>query len=174
MTTPSSTLRKLRPAIIDDLKDSQEARQLFYLSTVFAASRAIERALTSGESIVIDRYFLSTQAYAEFRGSNLRVDTLERRLTPATLTVYVDAPLAIRRKRVQTRGASPADSETLTREADARLRELHIQRRELSVVGNFVVIDSDTHSIDECVERVLEALDTTLTQRASSHICKQA
>jgi dTMP kinase len=158
MTTPSPALRRLRQTVLDDLGPCQEARQLFYMSTVFAASRKASAIVSQGRSVVLDRYYLSTQAYAEFRASALNLDDLARQLRPADLTVMLDAPLAIRRQRVFARGSSSADLETLDAEADARLRELHQRRRDLPVIGDWLVVDSEANSPEACVRRVLDHL----------------
>jgi dTMP kinase len=158
MTTPSPAVREYRESLLAALGESQEARQLFYLATVFAASVEMSAAVADGQSLVIDRYWLSTQAYAEFRGSRLCIDAVSDLLVPADITIYVDAPLEVRRQRVMTRGASAADIETLTAAADERLRSLHFARRHDGVVGEFLVIDSHAHTIDECVGRVCAAL----------------
>ena len=68
------------------------------------------------------RHFLSTQAYAAFRGSKLRLDDLGALLQPADLTFFLHADLEVRRMRLTTRGPSAADRETLAIDADRRLR----------------------------------------------------
>lgn len=143
MQTPSETVRVFRDEIIESFTGDQEAAQLFYLSTVFAASTEVERHLGAGRSVVLDRYFLSTQAYAEFRGSKLRLDDFAELLVSADLTVFLDAPLDVRRQRIVERGgASAADRETLHPEADSKLRELHVAKSALPVVGDFMHIES--------------------------------
>jgi dTMP kinase len=158
MTTPSPSVREYRESLIDALGCCPEAPQLFYMATVFAASQEIGELLAAGESVVLDRYYLSTQAYAQFRGSTLDLDTLSNALRPATLTVFLDAPLHVRRERVVRRGASRADRETLSPEADRQLRALHFQRRELAVVGELLTLDSHAHEADACVDLVLAKL----------------
>ncbi|MFV8752325.1 dTMP kinase [Nannocystaceae bacterium ST9] len=158
MTTPSPGIREYRETLIEALGPSQEARQLFYLATVFAASREIAELRSRGRSIVLDRYFLSTVAYAQFRGSQLEIDALAGLLVPADLTVYLDATLDVRRRRVGERGASVADHETLTSDADLRLRDLHLARRNLAVVGEFVIVDTSRQSTERCLEAVLQAI----------------
>ncbi len=88
MTTPTPSVRAYRDDLMLSLGASQEARQLFYLATVFAASREITALLDQGRSVVLDRYFLSTQAYAAFRGSQLSLDDVQRLLRPADVTIY--------------------------------------------------------------------------------------
>lgn len=158
MTTPTPEVRCYRDDLIASLGPCQEARQLFYLSTVFAASEAVTRLLQRGRSVVLDRYFLSTQAYAAFRGSRLMVDEVQSLLRPADVTVYLDASLETRAARVMRRGGNSADLETLTVEADARLRDEHLGRAGLEVVGKFVCVSSDAGSQGDVLERVLAEL----------------
>lgn len=109
--------------------------------------------------MVLDRYFLSTQAYAEFRGSVLRIDDVQGYLRPADLTVFLHAPLDVRRSRIVGRaGESAADRETLTPEADARLRQTHAVRSGLRVIGRLLTLDTALVSPEEAVARVLRKI----------------
>lgn len=159
MTTPSTRVRCYRDDLIENLGASQEARQLFYLATVFAASDEVGALLQRGRSVVLDRYFLSTQAYAAFRGSQLKVDEVQRLLRPADVTFYMDTPLATRVARLHRRGASAADLETVTADADSRLREEHLRRAHFDVVGRFVPIRGDLSNPCDVLERVLAQLN---------------
>lgn len=156
MTTPSPVVRRIQRAILTDAGASQEAAQLFYLSTVFAASHRIETLLRGGKSVVIDRYFLSTQAYAEFRGSQLEVDDIGRLLQPAAATIFLEAALAVRASRIAGRGGDSADLETLTPEADAALREAHIRRSKLPVVGEFISIDTSLATPSQVTAAIMD------------------
>lgn len=157
MTTPSPQVRVFRDELLAALGPCQEAAQLFYLATVFAASREVDAHIAEGRSVVLDRYFLSTQAYAEFRGSVLRIDDIQRHLRPADLTVYLDAPLDVRRSRITLRpGESAADRETLSPAADARLRQTHAARSDLRVVGRLLTLDTALVSPEQAAARVLE------------------
>lgn len=91
MTTPCPQVRGYREELLRAFAGCQEAAQLLYLATVFAASAAAREQLASGRSVVLDRYFLSTHAYAEFRGSSLLLDSLQQHLKPADLTSDDDA-----------------------------------------------------------------------------------
>lgn len=142
MTTPQPRIREFRDELISSFNGCQEACQLFYLSTVFAASAEVAGMLAKGKSAVLDRYFLSTQAYAAFRGSRLIIDSIEQHLTRPDVTVFLDVPLDVRRRRLEGRGdCSSADKETLGDKADAILREEHTRRSTLSVMGRFVCVD---------------------------------
>ena len=158
MTTPTEAVRQHREEIIDGFDGSQEAAQLFYLATVFDASSQIKKRLAEGQSIVLDRYFLSTVVYAEHRGSVLELDGLQRHLLPADLTVFLTAPLEVRRTRVGIRGASAEDRETLSVEADAALREGHLRRSRLDVVGEVLIIDSSLKTPEQIVAEILAAI----------------
>lgn len=167
MTTPSPRVRRYRDDLIESLGSSQEARQLFYLATVFAASDEVAALLQRGRSVVLDRYFLSTQAYAAFRGSRLVEDDAQRLLRPADVTFYIDTPLATRVERLRRRGTSAADLETVTAGADARLREEHLRRAHLDVVGRFVRVAGDVGSPRDVLHRVLAELAPVANAQAS-------
>lgn len=159
LTTPSAAVRAYRDRILGSLGGCQEAAQLFYLATVFSASDEVDQLLASGESVVLDRYFLSTQAYAEYRGSKLRLDALADQLRQPDLTVFLHAPLDVRRARVLDRGgATAADRETLAREADGALRDLHVRRKGLAAVGRWVDIDSHATEPEDLPRAVVRAL----------------
>ncbi len=158
MTTPSPRVRSFRDDLVETLGSSQEAKQLFYLATVFAASEEVSALLKRGRSVVLDRYFLSTQAYAAFRGSRLEVDDVQRLLRPADVTIYMDTPLATRVARLHRRGTSAEDLETITADADCRLRDEHLRRAHVDVVGRFVRVSGDPGSPGDVLERVIAEL----------------
>ena len=155
MTTPSPVVREFRDELIASFDGCQEACQLFYLATLFSAAEEIKRLLAGGTSVVLDRYFLSTQAYAAFRGSRLHMDSLSSLLPPADLTVFLDVPLSLRQERLKTRATSLADRETLSIEADVRLREEHRKRAELDVVGRLLWLRCEEMSREEILEFIL-------------------
>lgn len=158
MTTPSPEMRTLRTQILASYGTSQEAAQLFYMSTVFAAADEVGATLAAGRSVVMDRYFLSTQAYAAFRKSRLELDALAHMLIPAHLTVYLDAPAEVRAERLKSRGCSEDDRVTLTPVAHERLRQLHRQKAELPVVGRWMEIDNSSQDPQAVLEQILDAI----------------
>ncbi|MDX9723068.1 MAG: AAA family ATPase [Myxococcota bacterium] len=157
LTTPSPRIRRYRDELVDSFGSSQEARQLFYLATVCAASEEASALLRQGRSVVLDRYFLSTQAYAAFRGSRLELDDLQHLLQPADVTIYLDSSLATRLARLQHRKQSREDQETITAEADEHLREEHLRRSHLQVLGRFLRIAGE-QTPEELLARVLAEL----------------
>ncbi|TNF32516.1 MAG: hypothetical protein EP329_09955 [Deltaproteobacteria bacterium] len=157
LTTPSPAVRAYRDDLIASFAGNQEAAQLFYLSTVFDASTQVASLVSAGRSVVVDRYFLSTQAYAAFRGTVLELDAVGRHLHPADLTVFLDVPLPVRRARLAQRGISSADRETLDERADTRLLAEYQSRAPLSVAGRFLPVDGQLPP-DAIVTEVLAAL----------------
>lgn len=156
MTTPTLALRKHRDEIIGSFKGNQEAAQLFYLATVLAASDEAKSCLATGQSVVLDRYFLSTQVYAEFRGSVLDVDeSIGKLLLPADWTVFLEAALNVRQCRVHERGCSAADSETLTPAANHALLRGYERRMQLPVTGLGIRVDTSAMSIQEISQRII-------------------
>ncbi len=153
MTTPSEALRAHRDVIVESLA-TQSSRQLFYLSTVEDASERIRLLLGQGRSVVLDRYYLSTQAYAAFRGSNLEVPLLEATLLIPDLTVFVEAPLEVRRARLLKRGFNPFDRETMSEKANARLIREYEARFGCRVTGRLLRIDTSTVEPCEIVQRI--------------------
>lgn len=158
MTTPAPALRSIQPAILDSLGACQEARQLFYLATVFAAAEHVRTMLATGTSVVMDRYFLSTQVYAEARGARLGLDALGDQLLPATWTVYLDAPLSVRRARLAKRDSTAADRETLMPATDALLRSLYLQKSTQAVAGRFALLDVACATREQVVEQVCRTI----------------
>ena len=158
LTTPSEPIREIRGSIIGEYGDCQEARQAFYISTVLHASKKIETLLDQGRPVVIDRYFLSTQAYAAFRGTRLDLDFIGNHLVPADLTVFLHAPLDVRIQRIEQRGASAADRETMKQKADDRLRREHLRRSSARFIGEWLSLDTSKATPDELADRILEVM----------------
>ena len=159
LTTPSPDLRAYREDVIASFAGCQEANQLFYLATVFATSANARDLIGEGRPVVLDRYFLSTQAYAVFRGTVLDLDQVAKDLLPADITVFLDVSLPIRHERLSRRGATGADIETLNATADVTLRHTHSERFGLPVVGTLLHLQGDRMTPEEIVSTVRRELE---------------
>ena len=160
MTTPTVAMRKFSGQIISSLNGNQEAAQMFYLATVLAASDEVKSHIATGRSVVLDRYFLSTQVYAEFRGSILDMDeSIGGILQPADWTVFLEAPLNIRKSRLLTRGCSLFDGETLTYEANTSLLNGYKRRMQLPVVGKSMRIDTSSLAVLEVAQKIITKIN---------------
>ena len=159
MTTPSPPVRAVREAVIAGLSGSPVARQAFYLATLAHASDTIAPMLRAGSGVVLDRYLLSTMVYAVQRGEHLRWRELEESLLPAHVTVFLDVPLAVRRARLEARGMSLADIESIDPPFDAGVRRLYMDWSRHPVAGRFVHLQlQGTETPDHIVARVLGLL----------------
>ena len=156
MTTPTVAMRKYSDQIIASLNGNQEAAQMFYLATVLAASDEAQSQMAKGRSVVLDRYFLSTQVYAEFRGSMLDIDeSVEKVLQPPDWTVFLEASLNVRKSRVLTRGGTASDDETLTDQAHDFLLNGYRRRMHLPVSGKCIIIDTSSLGVPEIARKII-------------------
>jgi len=161
LKTPSGPLLNHRESIIESFGGCQEAAQLLYLAAVANASQIVKRHLAVGQSIILDRYLLSTLVYADFRGSTLKIDdALSDVLQSADLTIFLDASLAIRQKRICERSTvqSADDAETLSDSGDKLLRDGYRRRFELPAAGRVLVLDTSQLDIDQVVCAVVAEL----------------
>lgn len=160
MSTPTAKIREYRDLIIESFKGNQEAAQLFYLSTVVAASDEAKSELAKGRSVVLDRYYLSTQVYADFRGSKLDLDlTMANILLPADWTVFLEASLKVRKSRVLKRGCSAADNETLSDQSNDLLLNGYSRRMHLPVVGKYIRIDTSSLDVMEIARKIVNKIN---------------
>jgi dTMP kinase len=160
MTTPTVTIRKYRDQIIESFKGNQEAAQMFYLATVLAASDEAKSQIAKGRSVVLDRYFLSTQVYAEFRGSTLDIEeSVGNVLQLPDWTVFLEASLNVRKSRVLTRGGSASDDETLTDHANDLLLNGYKRRMHLPVAGKYIRIDTSYSDVMEIARKIVNKIN---------------
>lgn len=138
MATPGPELKPLSTQILAALGDDQTARCLFYASTVLAQGRRARQLADAGGIVVMDRYWLSTIAYARARGVDLDLSGVEAIVPPPDVTVLLTLDEGERVRRLTRRGgATAADIETL----DGRFRAIvlgemrdHSRRQELRPV----------------------------------------
>jgi dTMP kinase len=159
MRTPHDLDADTRTAMEAHCARSTLARMLFYSATVAAAAVDIQDALTSGRSVVVDRYWLSTVAYHRVMGSPCVLDEVAGILPPADCTVYLHAPLAVRAQRVQARGlATAADRWSLQPGPSRRIEAQYRQLARHAIVGRFLELDAGTRNPDELVAEVVSRL----------------
>jgi dTMP kinase len=120
LRTPPEALAPARPDIDAALAPSAVATQLFYAATVALASDQARRLLAEGRSVVMDRYWASTLAYAQCRSAQVELDAVARALLAPDLTVYLTADDRLRARRLARRGMSVADRASLAQRAALR------------------------------------------------------
>ena len=167
--TPSGALRDHVTNIIEGFEACQEAAQLLYLASVAHASQQATKALRAGNSVVLDRYLLSTEIYAAFRGSTLNLgDSLHALLRPADITVFLDAPLGTRVQRIKARDSEigAADAESLEESADRQLRQGYLLGLAQPFAGHVLTLDSSRLGINEIASKVVCAADMLKREQA--------
>ena len=113
--TPGDTLRDLREDILEALDDNQIAKCLFYASSVFAEGERARELADRGNLVFMDRYWLSTIAYARAREVSVDLSSLEAIVPKPDITVLLILDEEERQRRLKCRGATDADRETLNK-----------------------------------------------------------
>lgn len=116
MNTPSASLAEYRAAIMDAMGDDQLARALFYASTVSAQGRRALTEVNNGYTVIMDRYWPSTVAYAKARGVKVDLNMLTPAFVTPDLVVLITLDEQERRRRLNQRDMTPEDHETLSAE----------------------------------------------------------
>lgn len=118
LATPVDTLAPMRDDVERALS-SAAARRLFYAMNVVEASERARMELAAGRNVVIDRYWMSTVAWAALDGSEDAVSWLPRQVITPQVTLLVDAPDDVRLRRMKARGVLHAHDAISLRQGDA-------------------------------------------------------
>ena len=111
--TPGPSLKCQLNEILAALGDNQIARALFYSASVFSEGQRARDAADSGQTVFMDRYWLSTISYARARGVSLDLSSVEAMVPVPDLTVLLALDERERQRRLTQRGLTDADKETL-------------------------------------------------------------
>jgi dTMP kinase len=128
---------QIRQALAGHREFGPEVMQLLYVANRLEHKARLEHWLEAGDCVVCDRYRASSVAYGEAQGLDPAwLDTIQRHLPPATITLLLDiAPAtAVERKR-SNRDRYERDLGLL-----ARVRESY--RRQAADAG-WVIIDAE-------------------------------
>ncbi|WP_375750021.1 dTMP kinase [Vibrio sp. HN007] len=158
LTTPGEDFKRTRKQLDAAFKNNLKARQLFYMATVLNVADKAQSLLASGQNVVVDRYWLSTQVYHCWmtNGQHYNLHEIERDLLKPDLTVFLDLPKHERKKRINNRNNCTAeDSQTLTLKADDALRNLYEQMSDSEPVGKWLSVDA-SQSVGAIVDTVLD------------------
>lgn len=155
-TTPIGT--ELHRALHGERDYPADVMQLLYVANRYEARPRIQEWLTSGTTVVCDRYLASSVAYGEAQGLDPAwLSEIQKFLPDPDLTILLDiAPeTAVRRKSVG-RDRYESDLALLSRVRDS-------YRRQATAPG-WVLIDGEQPSIT-VTAAVLDALETRLARR---------
>ncbi|BCB42484.1 thymidylate kinase [Vibrio alginolyticus] len=157
LTTPGADFKEIRTKLDMVFEHNTKARQLFYMATVLNVAGEAQRMIDSGQHVVVDRYWLSTQVYHHWmsNGQCYTLDEVEGELLAPDLTVYLDLSIDERIARINNRNhCTLEDRQTLTEKANDELRSLYIDICGGKPVGDWLIIDA-SKSVDIIVDNIL-------------------
>ncbi len=114
LSTPGEPFAPIRGAIIDAMGDDQLGRALFYAATVSTQGQRAAREVAAERTVIMDRYWPSTLAYAQARGVTLNLDALTPGLVVPDVVVLITLEETERRRRLRQRTVTAEDQETFS------------------------------------------------------------
>ncbi len=81
------------------------AHKLFYAAANKIVSGKVGKFMAVGDSVICDRYWLSTKVYSSVRKDDIAIDAIEQHLVRPDFTIYLYLDEAIRKERMNRRGA---------------------------------------------------------------------
>ncbi|MFM2619593.1 deoxynucleoside kinase [Vibrio alginolyticus] len=160
LTTPGAGFKEVRKQLDTVFEHNPKARQLFYMATVLNVASEAQRFIDSGQNVVVDRYWLSTQVYHHWmsNGQCYTLDEVESELLAPDLTVYLDLPVDERIARINNRNYyTREDKQTLTEQANDGLRSLYIGTCDGKPVGKWLMVDA-SQSVNSIVDNILSSV----------------
>lgn len=128
MSTPGDSFKDIRGPAIAAFGDDQLARAMFYTGTVSCEGRKARMMVNRSRSVVMDRYWASTVAYAKARGVSANLDALGPHLISPDITVLITLNESTRLARLDHRGMTADDLETISEPfKQTVLRELEVR-----------------------------------------------
>lgn len=146
LSTPGAKFSKLREQLDEIYRYNYQARQLFYMSTVVNTSDQVRQLLAQERSVIVDRYWASTQVYHRWKSENkhFQLPEIEDYILRPDITVFLNLPFEQRKKRLFDRTMLTAeDNLTLNQSADWELKKLYDDFRNRDIVGNWISIDAN-------------------------------
>lgn len=158
MPAPDASIRSERASFDTLYQGSPDAGHLFYAAAVAHASAVASFETARGRDVVLDRYWLSTWAYAVLRGTTLRLGGVESRLFAADFTFLVTLDERERHTRLQQRGAAAGDRATLDTAVARTIEQRYRRGLRRHIAGRGRVLDVSGKNEDEGVAAVLAVL----------------
>ncbi len=158
LSTPDASIRSERASFDALYQSTPDAGHLFYAAAVAHASAVASFETARGRDVVLDRYWLSTWAYAILRGTTLRLGGVESRLLAADFTFLVTLDERERHARLQQRGATAGDRATLDTAVARTIEQRYRRGLGRRVAGRGCVLDVSGKNEDEGVAAILAVL----------------
>lgn len=128
MSTPGAAFAEVRSTVLIAMEKDQLGKALFYAATVSLQGRKAREMVNRGGTVVMDRYWASTVAYAKARGVTADLDALTPDLSSPDIVVLVTLDEEKRLARLKSRGMSADDVETLCPDFKASVMQDLMQR----------------------------------------------
>lgn len=162
LATPGDKFNNIRSELELIYKDNHHARQLFYMSTVVSISEQVRKLVNKGKNVIVDRYWLSTQVYHQWKSENQHFELadVENSILIPDVTLYLQLPLEQRKKRLLSRNGNTAeDNLTIIDTTDTELDNLYLRYSRTSIAGHWVRINTDA-----TVDEIIKNIDTELNE----------
>lgn len=156
LATPGDKFNSMRNELELIYKDNHQARQLFYMSTVVSISEQVRELVNKGKHVIVDRYWLSTQVYHQWKSENqhFELTDVENSLLVPDVTLYLQLPLEQRKKRLLSRNGNTAeDNLTIIDTTDTELNSLYLRYSSTSIAGHWVSINTGA-TVDEIIKNI--------------------
>jgi dTMP kinase len=160
LATPGDQFNQIRSQLDSIYHDNIQARQLFYMSSVVNISEQVRELINKGKNIIVDRYWLSTQVYHQWKSENhhFELTDVEKSVLVPDVTLYLQLPLAQRKKRLFSRtGNTAEDNLTISETSDIELHNLYTQYIGKSITGHWVSVNTDA-TVDQIIENICKEL----------------
>ncbi len=156
LATPGDKFNSMRSELELIYKDNHQARQLFYMSTVVSISEQVRDLISKGKNVIVDRYWLSTQVYHQWKSENhhFELADVENSILVPDVTLYLQLPLEQRKKRLFSRnGNTEEDNLTIINTTDTELNNLYLRYSSTSIAGHWVSINTGA-TVDEIIKNI--------------------
>ena len=162
LATPLRELQGVRKQVDGALDGTPLARVLWYAAQVARVSEQVRQHRQAGRAVVLDRYWLSTLAYARLQGQPLVLPEVGSQLLEPDLTFYLDVRLEIRALRLAQRTSlkqetlQPHDQAGLDIAGDRLLKQAYFEAATLAPVGHWIPLSISQESPEELLTQVMD------------------
>jgi|GEM_PF-449365 len=161
LNTPGVSMRPIRFEVERALSNEPNSVSAFYASTVIAEGTQAKSLCDSGVNVVMDRYHLSTVAYARARGATIDLDSMVSSIAPPTVTIVLHLDEEERLRRLKKRGATEEDRKTFDARFASVVRDTMAAGQPRSL-GRVVHLDCTGLPTDSIVNRIVDELERSL------------
>ena len=159
LSTPLAEIKGCRQKIDQCFDPSPMARISYYMANVIRAGDIAKEAIQDEQTVIIDRYWLSTRVYGTLQAPSFPFEAMETCIPPVDYTFFLFVPLHTRRNRMLKRGhLEKHDRLTLNPIMAKRIQELYRKFGEHPLNGKYIEIDCTYLSVTEIEQQILTHL----------------